>query len=458
MLARAGVDVLLPLTMTSLPETVGIVRAAERAGLPVLVSPTIEPDGQPARRDAAGRLRRHGRPADVRHPGRLHGQLRSPEPPRPGAAPPPPRAGAPWLARFRGMRANASTKTHAELDNSTALDRGDPAALARGVGGAAAGLPADDRGRVLWDGRGASGGYRGCVSVRGRGRGRGRCEHAQAVLLAGAGAAAGGRRGARVPDVRSARVRERGVHGAGGAGAARPRQAHLARARPPPAAGLPGGDRGAAGVAGPRTRDRRAAGRRHGAVLLSAAHAVRRRARPRSLRRVDARAIRADQTLQRRSRASGPTSPRDPERTFAVLRRWTADRNAHVRRLVSEGTRLRLPWAARVAWLDAHPDRVLELLELLKDDPSTLVRRSVANNLNDLGKLHPDLLRRTCARWLRRRLRRAPRAGRARAAQRREARRRGRAAAARLRRQAGGRGRGRPLRPGARRRSAGASR
>src|SRR5262245_51235576 len=44
-LARAGIDLLLPLTMTSLPETVGIVRAAERARLPVLVSPTIEPDG-----------------------------------------------------------------------------------------------------------------------------------------------------------------------------------------------------------------------------------------------------------------------------------------------------------------------------------------------------------------------------------------------------------------------------
>ena len=67
---------------------------------------------------------------------------------------------------------------------------------------------------------------------------------------------------------------------------------------------------------------------------------------------------------------------------------------------MSEGTRLRLPWAARVAWLDANPERVLELLELLKDDATTLVRRSVANNLNDLGKLHPDLLRRTCARWL----------------------------------------------------------
>ena len=72
-----------------------------------------------------------------------------------------------------------------------------------------------------------------------------------------------------------------------------------------------------------------------------------------------------------------------------------------MRRLVSEGTRLRLPWAGRVAWLDAHPERVLELLDLLKDDPSTLVRRSVANNLNDLGKTHPKLLYRTCAAWLR---------------------------------------------------------
>ena len=39
-----------------------------------------------------------------------------------------------------------------------------------------------------------------------------------------------------------------------------------------------------------------------------------------------------------------------------------------------------------------NPERVLELLELLKDDPSTIVRRSVANNLNDLGKVRPDLL------------------------------------------------------------------
>src|SRR5687768_15073033 len=90
----------------------------------------------------------------------------------------------------------------------------------------------------------------------------------------------------------------------------------------------------------------------------------------------------------------------DPERTFAKFREWITDPNPHVRRLVSEGTRLRLPWSMRVPWLDANPERVLQLLELLKDDPSTLVRRSVANNLNDLGKVHPALLVQTCAAWL----------------------------------------------------------
>jgi 3-methyladenine DNA glycosylase AlkC len=90
----------------------------------------------------------------------------------------------------------------------------------------------------------------------------------------------------------------------------------------------------------------------------------------------------------------------DPERTFAVLRKWARDPNAHVRRLVSEGTRLRLPWAPRVPWLDANPTRVIELLERLKDDKATMVRRSVANSLNDLGKVHRDLLARTCRAWI----------------------------------------------------------
>jgi len=113
--------------------------------------------------------------------------------------------------------------------------------------------------------------------------------------------------------------------------------------------------------------------------------------------------MRAQYELTKRFSAESSIHPyiaRDPERTFATLRDWTRDENAHVRRLVSEGTRLRLPWASRVEWLDENPDRVLELLALLKDDPTTLVRRSVANNLNDLGKVHPKLLTETCAAWL----------------------------------------------------------
>ena len=113
--------------------------------------------------------------------------------------------------------------------------------------------------------------------------------------------------------------------------------------------------------------------------------------------------MRAQYELTKRFSAESSIRPfiaRYPARTFRVLRGWSRDRNAHVRRLVSEGTRLRLPWAPRVDWLDQHPEQVIALLERLKDDPTTLVRRSVANNLNDLGKVHPDLLTRTCAHWL----------------------------------------------------------
>jgi 3-methyladenine DNA glycosylase AlkC len=113
--------------------------------------------------------------------------------------------------------------------------------------------------------------------------------------------------------------------------------------------------------------------------------------------------MRAQYELTKRFSAESSIRPyiaSDPERTLSVLEGWTRDPNPHVRRLVSEGTRLRLPWAARVAWLDQNPGRVLALLERLKDDPASLVRRSVANNLNDLGKVHPALLMRTCAAWL----------------------------------------------------------
>jgi 3-methyladenine DNA glycosylase AlkC len=83
------------------------------------------------------------------------------------------------------------------------------------------------------------------------------------------------------------------------------------------------------------------------------------------------------------------------------LRDWTQDPSPHVRRLVSEGTRPRLPWAPRLRTFQKDPRPVIELLELLKDDPEPYVRRSVANNLNDIGKDHPQLLTEVAKRWLR---------------------------------------------------------
>jgi 3-methyladenine DNA glycosylase AlkC len=90
----------------------------------------------------------------------------------------------------------------------------------------------------------------------------------------------------------------------------------------------------------------------------------------------------------------------EPERTLGRLREWTRDPSPDVRRLVSEGTRPRLPWAPRLRRFQEDPSPVLELLELLKDDESAYVRRSVANNLNDIGKDHPGLLIATCRRWM----------------------------------------------------------
>jgi 3-methyladenine DNA glycosylase AlkC len=86
--------------------------------------------------------------------------------------------------------------------------------------------------------------------------------------------------------------------------------------------------------------------------------------------------------------------------TLNTLKAWARDPSEHVRRLVSEGTRPRLPWAPRLRAFMRDPRPVLELLEWLKDDPSRYVRRSVANNLNDIGKDHPDLLFATAERWM----------------------------------------------------------
>lgn len=89
-----------------------------------------------------------------------------------------------------------------------------------------------------------------------------------------------------------------------------------------------------------------------------------------------------------------------PTKTLSTLKSWTTDNNQHVRRLVSEGTRPRLPWAMRLPEFIKNPSPVIELLEILKDDEHEYVRRSVANSLNDIAKDHPNVVTDIAARWM----------------------------------------------------------
>jgi 3-methyladenine DNA glycosylase AlkC len=90
--------------------------------------------------------------------------------------------------------------------------------------------------------------------------------------------------------------------------------------------------------------------------------------------------------------------------TLRTLGRWVRDPSPHVRRLVSEGSRPRLPWGTALPRFVADPSPTLPLLAALQDDASAYVRRSVANHLNDIAKDHPDVV----VDWLRRHLPGAP--------------------------------------------------
>ena len=85
-----------------------------------------------------------------------------------------------------------------------------------------------------------------------------------------------------------------------------------------------------------------------------------------------------------------------PDLCWTTLQRWCSDDSPHVRRLVSEGSRPRLPWGLRLQTLVTDPSPTLPLLLALQDDPSDYVRRSVANHLNDIAKDHPEQV----AQWL----------------------------------------------------------
>ncbi len=78
---------------------------------------------------------------------------------------------------------------------------------------------------------------------------------------------------------------------------------------------------------------------------------------------------------------------------------WSLHNSHKVRRLASEGSRPRLPWAMAIPELKRDPAPVLPILENLKEDPSEWVRRSVANNLNDISKDHPALVLDIVSKW-----------------------------------------------------------
>jgi len=122
--AEAGAAMVTAVTMTYVDEAIGVARAAKAAGLPVAISFTVETDGAlPSGEGLAEATARvddatHGGPAyymvNCAHPTHFAEQLT---------------AGAEWLTRVKGIRANASRASHAELDEATDLDRGDVADL-----------------------------------------------------------------------------------------------------------------------------------------------------------------------------------------------------------------------------------------------------------------------------------------------------------------------------------------
>jgi 3-methyladenine DNA glycosylase AlkC len=90
---------------------------------------------------------------------------------------------------------------------------------------------------------------------------------------------------------------------------------------------------------------------------------------------------------------------RYPEMTMSQMLKWSKHSHASVRRLSSEGCRPRLPWAMGVPHLKKDVSQILPILHHLKADESEYVRRSVANNLNDIAKDHPQIVLDLIRKW-----------------------------------------------------------
>ena len=87
------------------------------------------------------------------------------------------------------------------------------------------------------------------------------------------------------------------------------------------------------------------------------------------------------------------------DKMMAQMYEWSKDKNEHLRRLSSEGCRPALPWAQAIISFKKDPTPILPILETLKADDSLYVRKSVANNINDISKTHPELIIDLAKKW-----------------------------------------------------------
>lgn len=96
-----------------------------------------------------------------------------------------------------------------------------------------------------------------------------------------------------------------------------------------------------------------------------------------------------------------PFIVKDQNKAMKQMIKWSKSKNEHVRRLASEGCRPRLPWSFSLKELIKDPFPIISILENLKSDESLYVRKSVANNLNDISKDHPELALSLAKKWYR---------------------------------------------------------
>jgi homocysteine S-methyltransferase len=135
-LAEAGADMVCALTMNYADEAAGVALAAREAGLPVAISFTVETDGALATGQSLGEAVAQVDGGTGGYPVYYMVNCAHPSHVERGLAPE-----APWAARLRGLRANASRMSHAELNDAPTLDDGDPAEFGREHAALVARLP-----------------------------------------------------------------------------------------------------------------------------------------------------------------------------------------------------------------------------------------------------------------------------------------------------------------------------